>query len=77
MNSCISCGMAMDEKIVSKHNMDYCVYCQDPKTEELKPYEEVRQGCITVAEKFMNFSEEETKNKVDEMLKKLPRWSKS
>jgi hypothetical protein len=75
VENCESCGMPLDEKTVSKHNIHYCIYCQEQDTGRLKTFEEVKQGCIGATVKLMGKTEEEAKKMVEDMLPKLPRWT--
>ncbi|KKR33142.1 MAG: hypothetical protein UT63_C0023G0005 [Candidatus Gottesmanbacteria bacterium GW2011_GWC2_39_8] len=74
---CESCGMPMDANTVSKYDPRYCIYCQDQETRRLKTYEEVKQGSIGAAQKFMGKTEEEAIKMTEEMLPKLSRWKLS
>jgi len=72
MNYCDSCGMPLDEKTTSKFSPNYCIYCQDQKTGNLKTYEEVKAGCFGAAVRLMGKTQEEAAKMADEMLPKLP-----
>jgi len=74
MNNCQSCGMPMDEKTTSKLDAQYCIYCQDQTTGELKSKEEVRAGSIKAAMELMGKTQEEAEKMADEMMPTLPRW---
>lgn len=74
MEKCQSCGMPLEEKFISKFDKIYCIYCQDQTTSQLKTYEEVRNGTINAAVKYMGKTIEEATKIADEMLPKLPRW---
>lgn len=76
MNICESCGMSMDDKTVSKFDKRYCIYCQDQETGKLKTKEEVKEGSIGAAMRFMGKSREEAEKMTDEAMPKLPRWKK-
>lgn len=76
MTKCDSCGMPTDEKTVSKFDQHFCIYCQDQETGRAKNYDEVKEGCIGAAMKFMGKTKEEAVKMVEEMLPKLPRWKK-
>ena len=76
MRSCISCGMPIDEKTISKKDGRYCIYCQDQKTDALKTFEQVREGSIGAAMKLMGKTKAEAEKMADEMMPKLPRWKK-
>jgi len=52
----------------------YCVHCQDQQSGELASKEQVREGSINVAMKFMGKTREEAEKMADEMMPKLPRW---
>ena len=76
MKICESCGMPLDEKTTSKFDGRYCIYCQNQDTGELKTYEQVRQGSIDAAVKFMGKTKEEAEKMADETMPRLPRWKK-
>ena len=73
MNQCESCGMPVDEKITSKFDERYCI-CQDQQSGELATKEQVREGSINAAMKFMGKTREEAEKMADDMMPKLPRW---
>ena len=77
MNHCPSCGMPLDDKTTSKFDAQYCIYCQDQTDGRVKPYEEVRFGCIQAAQDMFGKTEAEAIQMVDEMLPKLPRWQQN
>ena len=72
--NCESCGMPTDEKTASKFDARYCIYCQDQETARLKSRQEVEEGSIKAAVKFMGKTEEEAREMVAKMLPNLPRW---
>ena len=74
MNQCESCGMPLDEKTTSKFDERYCIHCQDQQSGELASKEQVREGSILAAMKFMGKTREEAEKMADEMMPKLPRW---
>ena len=74
MNQCESCGMPLDEKTTSKFDDRYCIHCQDQQSGELASKEQVREGSIKAAVKFMGKTREEAEKMADEMMPKLPRW---
>jgi hypothetical protein len=76
MKICESCGMPTDEKTTSTFNEKYCIYCQNQQNGELKTYEQVREGSVNAAMKFMGKSKEEAEKMADAMMPKLPRWIK-
>lgn len=76
MPNCGSCGMPLDGKTTSKSDAHYCIYCQDQATGKLRTYEEVREGSIGAAMRIMGKTKEEAARMADEMLPKLPRWTK-
>lgn len=71
---CESCGMPMDVSEVSKFDLRYCIHCQDQATGDLKAYQEVRDGSIEAAMKFLGKSREEAVKMTEEMMPKLARW---
>lgn len=71
---CESCGMPVDDRTVSKKDKKYCVYCQNQETGELATKEQVRQGSIDAAMKFMGKTKEEAEVMADTMMPTLPRW---
>lgn len=75
--NCDSCGMPLDEKSTSKFNQQYCVYCQDQDSSDLRSYDEVRSGSIGAAMKLMGKTQAEAEAMADEMLPNLPRWKKA
>lgn len=76
MKKCESCGMPLDEKSSSKLDGRYCIYCQDKVTGALKSFDEVREGSINAAMKFMGKTREEAEKMANEMMPTLPRWKK-
>jgi len=76
LKKCESCGMPLEPDTTSKFSSQYCIYCQNQKSGELKPFEEVRSGTINAAVKFMGKTREEAVKMADEELPKLPRWKK-
>ncbi len=74
MKQCESCGMPLDEKTISKFDDRYCIHCQDQKSGELASKEQVREGSIKAATKFLGKTREEAEKMADEMMPKLPRW---
>lgn len=76
MSSCQSCGMPLDPKTVSRHDAQFCIYCQDQTSGRLKTYAQVRTGCIKAAMDMMDKTEAEAIRFVDAELRKLPRWQK-
>ncbi|MCD4669815.1 MAG: VOC family protein [Actinomycetia bacterium] len=78
MAQCESCGMplSIDESTTSKIDNRYCIHCQKQQTGELASREQVREGSINAAIKFMGKTKEEAEKMVDEMMPKLPRWQK-
>lgn len=71
---CQSCGMPLDDKSTSKSDKRYCIHCQNQETGELATKEQVREGSIQAAMKFMGKTKEEAEKMADEMMPKLPRW---
>jgi hypothetical protein len=76
MTVCYSCGMPLEEKMTSKFEDNYCIYCQDQESGELASYEKVREGSIDAGVRLMGKTQAEAEEMVDEMLPKLPRWKK-
>ncbi|MFV9677962.1 MAG: zinc ribbon domain-containing protein [Methanosarcinales archaeon] len=78
MAQCESCGMPLpiDENTTSKNDKRYCIHCQNQQTGELASREQVREGSINAAMKFMGKTREEAEKMADEMMPKLPRWQK-
>lgn len=76
MELCESCGMPLDASSISKFDPRYCVYCQDQDNGKLRPYEQVREGCIGAAMRLMSKTKEEAEKLADDMLPNLPRWKK-
>jgi hypothetical protein len=74
MKICESCGMPLDDKITSKYEGRYCIYCQNQENGELKTYNQVREGSIGAAIRLMGKTKVEAQNLADEMMPKLPRW---
>ena len=74
MKECESCGMPLDEATTSKFDGRYCIHCQDQQNGELASREQVREGSINAAMKFMGKTREEAEEMADEMMPKLPRW---
>ncbi len=74
MNQCESCGMPLDEKTTSEFDERYCIHCQDQRSGELASKEQVREGSIKAAMKFMGKTREEAEKMADEMMPKLSRW---
>lgn len=74
MKQCQSCGMPLEEKFISTFDNQYCIYCQDQQTGQLKNKEEVRAGSIEALMQHFGKSREETEKMVDETMAKLPRW---
>lgn len=74
MKQCQSCGMPLEDGTTSKSDNRYCIYCQDQQTGELKSKEEVREGSIQAAMKFMGKNKEEAEKMADEIMPTLPRW---
>lgn len=74
MKHCDSCGMPLDENSTSKKGDNYCIYCQDQQTGELKSKEEVREGSVAALIQYEGKSREEAEKFVDETMPKLPRW---
>jgi len=74
MQRCESCGMPLDETTTSKLDNKYCMHCQNQETGALKTKEEVREGSISAAMKFIGKTREEAEKMADEMMPKLPRW---
>ncbi len=72
--SCESCGMPMGVDEVSKFDLRYCIHCQDQKTGDLKSYQQVREGSIGAAMKFLGKTNEEAVKMTEEMMPKLARW---
>jgi len=66
--------MPLEDSTTSKHDDQYCIYCQDQTTGDLASYEEVKQGSINAAVKHMGKTLEEAEQMVGEMLPQLPRW---
>ncbi|MCL4366441.1 hypothetical protein M1437_04400 [Patescibacteria group bacterium] len=66
--------MPLEEKSTSKFDGQYCIYCQDQQTKQLKSKEEVREGSIEALMRYYGKSREETEKMVDETMAKLPRW---
>ena len=66
--------MPVDEKTTSKLDEQYCIHCQDQQSGELASKEQVREGSILAAMKFMGKTREEAVKMADEMMPKLPRW---
>jgi hypothetical protein len=71
---CISCGMPIDDQSRSKNDPQYCIYCQNQETGELATKEQVREGSINAAMKFMGKTREEAEQMCDELMPTLPRW---
>ena len=71
---CISCGMPLDDQAKSKMDSQYCIYCQNQETGELATKEQVREGSINAAMKFMGKTREEAEQMCDELMPTLPRW---
>ena len=78
MVHCESCGMplSIDENTTSKIDNRYCIHCQNQQTGELAGREQVREGSINAAMKFMGKTRAEAEKMIDEMMPKLPRWQK-
>lgn len=74
MPQCESCGMPLENNSTSKHDGRYCIYCQDQETGDLKSKEEVREGSIQAAMKFMGKTREEAEKMADQIMPNLPRW---
>jgi len=74
MPQCESCGMPLENNSTSKHDGRYCIYCQDQETGDLKSKEEVREGSIQAAMKFMGKNREEAEKMADQIIPNLPRW---
>lgn len=76
MNACESCGMSLNDKTISQKDTRYCIYCQDQETGVLRTYEQVKEGSINAAIKFMGKSKEEAEKMAEALMPKLPRWKK-
>ena len=74
MNQCESCGMPVDEKTTSKFDNRYCIHCQDQQSGKLASKEQVREGTILAAMKFMGKTRAEAEKMADDMMPKLPWW---
>ncbi len=74
MNKCHSCGMPLEGNSTSKFDNRYCIYCQDQQSGQLKNREEVREGSIWAAMKFMGKTREEAEKMADTLMPTLPRW---
>jgi hypothetical protein len=74
---CESCGMPMDVDEVSRFDLRYCIHCQDQKTGDLKAYQQVRDGSIEAAVKFLGKSREEAVKMTEELMPKLARWKRN
>ena len=57
-----------------KKDPQYCIYCQNLETGELATKEQVREGSINAAMKFMGKTREEAEQMCDELMPTLPRW---
>jgi hypothetical protein len=68
--------MPLDKEHTSKQDKRYCIYCQDQKTGALRSYEQVREGSIGAAMKFMGKTKADAEKMADGMLPNLPRWKK-
>ena len=77
MKKCDSCGMPLDTNSTSKFADRYCIYCQNQETGDLSTYEQVKEGSIGAAMKFMGKTKPEAEQMVNDMLPTLPRWKKS
>jgi hypothetical protein len=66
--------MPLDNKTTPKFDGRYCIYCQNQETGELKTYEQVREGSIGAAMRFMGKTKEEAERMADNMMPELPRW---
>lgn len=77
MDMCESCGMPLDGNSTSRWNASYCIHCQDQSTGQLKSKQEVREGSINAAMRFMGKTREEAEKMADEMMPNLPRWKNS
>jgi hypothetical protein len=66
--------MPLDEKTTSKFDDRYCIHCQDQRSGELGSKEQVREGSINAAMKFMGKTREEAEKMADVMMPKLQRW---
>ena len=71
---CESCGMPMGLHDVSKLDMLYCVHCQDQRTGDKKPYQQVRNDSIIALMQSMGKTKEEAEKMTDEIMPKLARW---
>ena len=71
---CQSCSMPLDEKTTSKFDKRYCIHCQNQENGKLASKEQVREGSIKAAIKFMGKTKEEAERMADETMPKLPRW---
>lgn len=76
MGNCQSCGMPLSSESVSKLDQRYCFYCQNQENGELSTYDQVREGSIGAAMKFMGKTREEAEQMADTMMPNLPRWKK-
>lgn len=76
MNNCHSCGMPLDENTMSTFDKQYCIYCQDQETGELRSYKQVREGSINAAIERMGKTREEAEKMADTMIPTLPRWKR-
>lgn len=74
MKHCDSCGMPFNESVISKKDENFCIYCQDQQTGQLKSKDEVRDGSILAMMQYEGKSKEEAEKFVDETMPKLPRW---
>ncbi|MCA9392251.1 hypothetical protein KC614_03550 [candidate division WWE3 bacterium] len=73
-DNCESCGMPLDEFVVSHMDNRYCMHCQDQETGDMAAFDDVREQSIIAAVELLNKTREEAEELADEMLPQLPRW---